>query len=76
MTGYQRISEIYAPGSITPVRDAEIPFAFAEAVYGIGEWCGVHKIRSLEDIFWRYRTTETGYYCQGAGAPVAFEHLN
>lgn len=76
MTGYQRISELYAPGSVTPVRDAEIPFAFTEAVYGIGEWCGVHKIRSLEDIFWRYRTTGTGYYCQGAGAPVAFDYSN
>ena len=76
MTGYQRISELYAPGSIKPVRDAEIPFVFTEAVYGIGEWCGVHKIRTIEDIFWRYRTTDTGYYCQGAGAPVAFEHSN
>jgi CRISPR-associated protein Csy2 len=35
---------------------------------------GLHKIKSLDEIFWRYRTTETGYYCQGAGAPVTSEH--
>jgi hypothetical protein len=32
--------------------------------------------QSLDEIFWRYRTTETGYYCQGAGAPVTSEHIN
>ena len=68
MTGYQRISELYAPGVVANARDVETPFAFTEAVYGVGEWCGLHRIRSLEDIFWRYRTTETGYYCQGARA--------
>lgn len=76
MTGYQRISELYAPGVVENARDAETPFAFTEAVYGVGEWCGLHRIRSLDDIFWRYRTTETGYYCQGAGAPLTSEPLN
>ncbi|HAS1729978.1 TPA: type I-F CRISPR-associated protein Csy2 [Enterobacter cloacae] len=76
MTGYQRISELYAPGVVANARDAETPFAFTEAVYGVGEWCGLHRIRSLEDIFWRYRTTETGYYCQGTSAPVTSEPLN
>jgi CRISPR-associated protein Csy2 len=76
MTGYQRISELYAPGVVANARDAETPFAFTEAVYGVGEWCGLHRIRSLDEIFWRYRTTETGYYCQGAGAPVTSELIN
>ena len=76
MTGYQRISELYAPGVVENARDAETPFAFTEAVYGVGEWCGLHRIRSLDEIFWRYRTTETGYYCQGAGAPVTSELIN
>ncbi|MCK7109113.1 type I-F CRISPR-associated protein Csy2 [Enterobacter kobei] len=76
MTGYQRISELYAPGVVENARDAETPFAFTEAVYGVGEWCGLHRIWSLDEIFWRYRTTETGYYCQGAGAPVTSEPLN
>lgn len=76
MTGYQRISELYAPGVVANARDAETPFAFTEAVYGVGEWCGLHRIQSLEEIFWRYRTTETGYYCQGAGAPMTSEHFD
>ncbi|WP_313668443.1 type I-F CRISPR-associated protein Csy2 [Atlantibacter sp.] len=74
MTGYQRISELYAPGIVANARDAQTPFAFTEAVYGVGEWCGLHRITSLEQIFWRYRTTKTGYYCQGADAPLASEH--
>ena len=40
MTGYQRISELYAPGVVENARDAETPFAFTEAVYGVGE-CAV-----------------------------------
>lgn len=74
--GFQRISELYAPGVVAKARDDQTPFAFTEAVYGVGEWCGLHRIQSLDDIFWRYRTTETGYYCQGAGAPVASEQSN
>lgn len=76
MTGYQRISELYAPGVVAHARDAQTPFAFTEAVYGIGEWCGMHRITSLDAIFWRYRTTETGYYCQGADAPLAAQPQN
>lgn len=74
MTGYQRISALYAPGVVANARDAHTPFAFVEAVYGIGEWCSLHRIKSLEEIFWRYRTTETGYYCQGADAPLVSEY--
>lgn len=73
MTGYQRISKLYAPGEVANARDDRTPFAFTEAVYGIGEWCGLHRVKSLSEIFWRYHTTETGYYCQGAGAPLANE---
>lgn len=76
MTGYQRISELYAPGVVANARDDQTPFAFTEAVYGVGEWCGLHRIKSLEEIFWRYHTTETGYYCQGADAPLATQHQN
>lgn len=76
MIGYQRISPLYAPGVVANARDANTPFTFTEAVYGVGEWCGLHRIQSLEEIFWRYRTTETGYYCQGAGAPVTSDHVN
>jgi len=74
MTGYQRISPLYPPGEVANARDAETPFAFTEAVYGVGEWHGIHRIKSFDDIFWRYRATDTGYYCQGAGAPEITEY--
>lgn len=65
MTGWQRISPLYEAGTVANARDAESPFCFAEAVYGVGEWRGMHRIATPEDAFWRYRTTETGYYCCG-----------
>lgn len=74
MTGWQRISPLYPPGAVANARDSEVPFAFTEAVYGIGEWCGLHRIRQLEDIFWRYCTTDTGYYCCGQEIPQTSEH--
>lgn len=73
MTGWQRISPLYAAGQVTNARDSETPFCFAEAVYGIGEWCGVHRIKEPDDIFWRYHATETGYYCRGQALPDADE---
>ncbi|PLR53007.1 type I-F CRISPR-associated protein Csy2 [Chimaeribacter arupi] len=73
MTGYQRISPCYAPGDVARTRDPATPFCFAEAVYGVGEWCGLHRIHSLDELLWRYHTTETGYYCCGAQAAIEAE---
>ncbi len=44
MCGYQRISPVYAPVKLK-MRDTVTPFAFAEAVYGIGEWRGLSHYR-------------------------------
>lgn len=65
MTGYQRVSPLYPAGSVDKVRDPNVPFAWAEAVYGVGEWRAPHRIASLGELFWRYTTTDTGYYCSG-----------
>jgi CRISPR-associated protein Csy2 len=77
MTGWQRISPLYAPGEVVNARDAQTPFAFVEAVYGVGEWCGLHRVRAIEDILWRYHTTGSGYYC-GATEPAlhCVEHFD
>ncbi|RKQ41018.1 type I-F CRISPR-associated protein Csy2 [Enterobacter sp. R1(2018)] len=69
MTGWQRISMLYEPGTVTSARDEVTPFCFAEAVYGVGEWQGVHRIKDLKDVLWRYHTTESGYYCRGQELP-------
>lgn len=73
MCGYQRISQLYAPGEVANARDSVTPFAFAEAVYGIGEWRGLHRVSDLVPILWRYRTTKTGYYC--SAIPVADDFI-
>ncbi|EJJ1581943.1 type I-F CRISPR-associated protein Csy2 [Salmonella enterica] len=65
MTGYQRLSELFPAGQVANARDDKTPFAWVEAAYGIGEWRALHRIKTLSDFFWRYRTTETGYYCCG-----------
>lgn len=69
MTGWQRISTLYEPGSVTCARDEQTPFCFAEAIYGVGEWCGVLRIKEPDELFWRYHTTDTGYYCRGQALP-------
>ncbi|QKJ85869.1 type I-F CRISPR-associated protein Csy2 [Paramixta manurensis] len=69
MTGWQRISPLYPPGSVTNARDDASPFCFAEAVYGVGEWRGLHRIQNADELLWRYHTTETGYYCRGQALP-------
>ncbi|MEO3989253.1 type I-F CRISPR-associated protein Csy2 [Pseudocitrobacter cyperus] len=69
MCGYQRISQLYPAGEVANARDSTTPFAFAEAVYGVGEWRGLHRVTDIEPLLWRYRTTETGYYC--SAMPVA-----
>jgi CRISPR-associated protein Csy2 len=63
MCGYQRISPLYAPGEVMNTRDSSAPFAFVEAIYGVGEWRGLHRISDIQALFWRYQTSETGYYC-------------
>jgi len=64
MIGWQRISPLYKAGSVLHTRDRETPFSFAEAVYGIGEWRGVHRIKNIDELLWRYHTTDSGYYCR------------
>lgn len=64
MIGWQRISPLYKPGTVLHTRDCETPFSFVEAVYGLGEWRGVHHIKNIDELFWRYHTTDSGYYCR------------
>ncbi|MCO7253578.1 type I-F CRISPR-associated protein Csy2 [Dickeya oryzae] len=54
MTGYRAISPLYAPGEVEKTRDPSTHFCFAEAIYGVGEWRGAHRIDDINRIFWRY----------------------
>ena len=86
MTGWQRISPLYESGTVANARDSDSPFCFAEAVYGVGEWRGIYRITSPDELLWHYSTTETGYYCcggsnvqdeayQGADEPINFDEI-
>jgi CRISPR-associated protein Csy2 len=65
-TGYRAISPLYQPGEVANSRDGQTPFAFAESVYGVGEWCSPHQLQSIEQLFWRYHYEEEGgwYLCK------------
>ena len=65
-TGYRAISPLYLGGEVANSRDMETPFAFAESVYGIGEWCSPHRLQSIEQLFWRYQYQEQDgcYLCK------------
>lgn len=64
MTGYQGISPLYQPGEVENARDPEQPFRFVEAIYGVGEWRGVHRISDLDELLWRYHHQDNQYLCQ------------
>ncbi|MFD1801424.1 type I-F CRISPR-associated protein Csy2 [Mixta tenebrionis] len=64
MTGWQGISPLYAPGEVKNARDPAQPFRFVEAVYGVGEWRGVHRINDVDELLWRYHYQDGHYLCQ------------
>lgn len=63
MTGYQAISPLHAPGEVAYVRDASVPFRFVESVYGIGQWLSPHRVKSLDQLIWRYQHQDADYLC-------------
>lgn len=70
MIGYQGISPLYAPGDVENSRDPSQPFRFVEAIYGVGEWRGLHRITDLDELLWRYHHQDEHYLCQSK-QPVA-----
>lgn len=81
MCGYQRLLPVYEAGTVKSARDNSTPFAFVEAVYSVGEWRGLHHLykqqeSELAHAIWRYRTTETGYYCQASATAKQGEQFD
>lgn len=52
--GYFAISELYAAGEVDNVRDKNVPVAFAETAYSVGEWQSVHRLKEINNGVWRY----------------------
>lgn len=64
MTGYKAISELYEAGDVSNTRDEVTPSRFVEAVHSIGEWKGMHSVKSLPEVIWRYQNDGQWYLCK------------
>lgn len=66
MVGYSAISPLYSPGEVAKARDMGLPFRFAEAAYGVGEWRSPHRVMNIHHLLWRYPNSEENYICSHA----------
>lgn len=77
MIGYCAISPLYPPGQVDKTRDQQTQFCFAEAVYGIGEWQGAHRINDISQILWEYAYQNGDYHCrQSADNDLAADYTS
>ncbi len=72
MTGYKAISELYDAGAVLNTRDEITPARFVEAIHSIGEWKGVHRLDTINEVIWRYEHVDQWYLCKQGR--VAKEH--
>jgi CRISPR-associated protein Csy2 len=67
MTGYKAISPVYDAGQVKNTRDVETPVCFVEAAHSVGEWKGVHRIKTMKDLaatLWHYDYEAHWYLCK------------
>jgi CRISPR-associated protein Csy2 len=50
MAGYKAISPVYELGKVQNTRDCETPVCFVEAVYSVGEWMSIHRIKTVDEL--------------------------
>jgi CRISPR-associated protein Csy2 len=65
-SGYKSISPLYESGKVANARDSSVPFCFVEPIYGLAEWMGLHRIRNIEAMIWRYQHDKDFYTCSNA----------
>ena len=73
--GYGALSELHPAGSVRNARDETTPFRFVESLYSVGEWVGVHRLRSPQQLLWYAdsRAQEGLYRCRNDYRPAAAE---
>jgi len=64
--GYFAISELYSAGEVDNVRDKNVPVAFAETAYSVGEWQSVHRLKEINNGVWRYTDQYPWYIAKTA----------
>lgn len=52
--GYRSLSA-HAPGSVRNARDREVPFHFAESLYGLGEWRSPLRFGDIRQLLWYHQ---------------------
>ena len=62
--GYAALTSLQEPGSVENARDTNVPFAFVEPVFGIGEWIAPHKLKTVEQLLWFVENTENLFRCK------------
>lgn len=67
--GYHAISPLYEKGKVKKTRDFVTPVRFVEPLYSLGEWIGVHKIKSthVDKLIWNYHFENQYYICKNKG---------
>lgn len=68
MTGYKAISEQYPTDEVSDLRvsdkdDSVVGCCFVEAIHSIGEWKGVHRVKDVKDMIWKYHYENDWYLC-------------
>ena len=64
LTGYKAISDLYDPKTVLNTRDEKTPSRFVEAIHSIGEWKGIHNLKDIHDVIWRYQHDDQWYLCK------------
>jgi CRISPR-associated protein Csy2 len=60
--GFQAIDEVIEKGNLKNSRTNEYPAQYVESLYSLGKWIFPHRIKNIEDCFWRYKTIENKFY--------------
>ncbi|MBU3017924.1 type I-F CRISPR-associated protein Csy2 [Paraglaciecola agarilytica] len=72
-TGFHGISEL---GEAKNQRDPDTPHRFAESIVTLGEFKMPHRIKSIEDILWRYHQKDDLYLCQQKAQEVKPQNID
>lgn len=67
MCGYKAVTHVLENEQVKNTRDSYTDVCFAEAVHSIGEWRGIHRIKSFKDLLnalWCYEYEQHWYLCK------------
>ena len=65
------IGQPHGAGEVADARDSTTPLDFVESIYSFGEWISPHRLRSVDELWWRAETDpDKGLYrCRSGYQP-------